>query len=67
MECLHLIVVLATCYFRVHEFGSLSGLGTLEVEVLPAVVAVVYHVPCHLWTALWLSTYFLHIPHFLLW
>ena len=35
--------VSVTCYCHVHVFGSSSGLGTLEVEVLPAVVAVVYH------------------------
>ena len=54
-------------YCHVHVFGSLSGLGTLEVGVLLAAVAVLHHVPCHSWTALWLRTYFLHIPCFLLW
>ena len=31
----------------VHVFGSLSGLGTLDAEVLLAAVAVLHHVPCH--------------------
>ena len=65
--CLHLAALLMVCYCHVHEFGSLIAMGTLEAEIVLAVVEEFHHVPCHWWAAFSCKRHFEWSLYYSLW